>query len=127
VYRHYAFLGDRTPLNESLAAAEATECASEQGKFWEYHDLLFQRQGPENAGVFSRDNLKAWAPLVGLDAAKFGQCLDSGKYGDAVKAETNEGSRLGVRGTPSIFVDGKQVPLDGLDAAIQQAIASKGK
>ncbi len=129
VYRHFAFLGP-----ESFAAAEASECAGEQGRFWEYHDLLFQNQGAENSGVFSKENLKNWAPLAGLDAAKFSACLDSGKYAAGVRAEVDQGRQLGVRGTPSIFVDGQLVSgatgfptNEELTAAIDQALAKKGQ
>lgn len=129
VSRHFAFLGP-----ESFTAAEASECAAEQGRFWEYRELLYKNQGAENSGAFSKDKLKALAPLAGLDAAKFGACLDSGRYADGVRAETAEGRSLGIPGTPTILVDGKIVKgatglptAEELKAAIDQALASKGR
>jgi protein-disulfide isomerase len=104
VFRHFAFIGD-----ESLWAAEATECANEQGRFWEYHDKLFEEQGGENVGVFSPANLKGFAADLELDTEQFNQCLDSGKYEAKVKQETAEGQRNGVRGTPTVFVNGQMI------------------
>jgi len=122
VYRHFAFLGD-----ESTWAAEAAECADEQGRFWEYHDRLFVAQGAENSGAFSRDNLKAFAAELGLDTQRFNQCLDSGDYRSDVRQEYAEGQRLGVQGTPTLFVDGRLVRSGGnyevLRAAIEAALA----
>lgn len=121
-FRHFAFIGD-----ESRWAAEAAECASEQGHFWDYYDKLFEEQAGENVGAFSRDNLKRVAADLGLDAEQFNQCLDSGKYQDKVQQETTEGQRLGVRGTPTLFVNG-QLIRDGsnyqaLQAAIEAALS----
>lgn len=121
-FRHFAFIGD-----ESRWAAEAAECASEQGRFWDYYDKLFEEQAGENVGAFSRDNLKRFATDLGLDAEQFNQCLDSGKYQDKVLQETTEGQRLGVLGTPTLFVNG-QLIRDGsnyqaLQAAIEAALS----
>lgn len=120
-YRHYAFLGP-----ESQAAAEAAECANEQGKFWPYHNILFQRQGAENSGAFSRQNLIAFAQEVGLDVGSFTSCLDSRKYRQKVISQTEEGKALGVRGTPTFFIGdivirGAQ-PYDVFRQTIEQAL-----
>jgi protein-disulfide isomerase len=124
VYRHFAFLGD-----ESTWAAEASECADEQGRFWDYHDRLWAAQGAENSGAFSRDNLKAFAAELGLDTERFNQCLDSGDYRSDVRQEFGEGQRLGVRGTPTLFVDGRLVrngsSYEALRAAIEAALAGQ--
>jgi protein-disulfide isomerase len=105
-YVHFAFLGD-----ESQWAAEASECAGAQSEeaFWTYHDKLFNSQNGENQGAFSKDNLKQFAAELGLDTQAFNECLDSGKYTDAVKAETSFGQALGVRSTPSFVVNGQPV------------------
>ncbi len=121
-YRHFAFLGP-----ESLAAAEAAECANEQGQFWPYHDLLFQRQGRENSGAFSKDNLIAFARELGLDTGAFSTCLTSGRYREKVLSQTQEGRSLGITGTPS-FLIGRQLirgaqPYEVFVQAIQQALA----
>ncbi|MBI2635397.1 MAG: DsbA family protein [Parcubacteria group bacterium] len=101
IYRDFAFLGP-----ESTWAANAARCAGEQGKFWEYHDYLYSNQRGENQGAFSKDNLKGFAKVVGLDSAKFNSCLDSDKYNDAVSKETKAGGEAGVTGTPASFING---------------------
>jgi protein-disulfide isomerase len=102
VYHPLALIGE-----ESLWAADAAECANEQGKFWEYHDKLFESQNGENKGAFAIDNLKRFAQEIGLDTQAFNQCLDSHKYEDLVKAETKDALDKGVTSTPT-FVIGDQ-------------------
>ncbi len=97
---HLAFLGD-----ESQWAAEASECADEQGKFWEYHDKLFASQNGENQGTFAKDKLKGFAADLKLDTEKFNSCLDSGKYTKVVQEESQLVGSLGVQSTPTFLVD----------------------
>ncbi|MEK9174458.1 MAG: thioredoxin domain-containing protein [Patescibacteria group bacterium] len=104
VWRDFAFLGP-----ESFWAAEAARCANDQGKFWQYHDMLFNRQKGENEGAFAKDNLKKFAGELGLDQAVFDACLDSGKYTQAVKDDTDYGRSVGVNGTPATFINGEIV------------------
>ena len=101
IYRDFAFLG-----TESLNAANAARCAGEQGKFWEYHDYLYNNQRGENQGAFSKNNLKSFAAALGLDKEKFNTCLDSDKYLEEVKKETKAGGEAGVAGTPANFING---------------------
>lgn len=103
VYRQFSFLG-----MESQWAAEASECADEQGKFWEYHDRLFASQAGENRGAFSRANLKRIGESLGLGAG-FAACVDSGRYAQRVRDETKVGEGLGVRATPTLFVNGRKI------------------
>lgn len=103
-YWHFAFLGD-----ESFQAAEASECAADQDAFWEYHDLLFNNQNGENRGAFSTENLKAFAAELDLDTDEFNQCLDSGKYTEAVSSATGAAQSIGVRSTPAFIVNGQPV------------------
>ena len=105
-FRHLAFLGP-----ESVAAAEAAECALDQDRFWDYHDLLFLRQGRENAGVFSTSNLKDFArelqtEFSDFDVDEFDNCLDSGRKGPIVEEMRAEASSLGINSTPSFLVNG---------------------
>ena len=106
VYKHFAFLGQ-----ESVWAAQASECAADQGKFWEYHDLLFNRQAGENEGVFTKESLLGFAGEIGLDAARFEPCLMNDETLDRVQADVQEGRRANVTGTPTFFVNGQ--PLAG--------------
>ncbi len=103
-FRHYAFLGQ-----ESTSAAEASECANEQNKFWEYHNYLYENQKGENQGAFSKDNLKSFATTLGLNASQFNTCLDSGKYTKNVTNDFADGQKAGVNGTPATFVNGQLV------------------
>lgn len=81
-------------------AAEAARCAGDQGKFWEFHDALFQ------AKRLQRSDLKQQAVALKLDTARFDKCLDSGEQAAIVAKDAQEGQRLGLVGTPSFFVNG---------------------
>ncbi|MEI8175014.1 MAG: DsbA family protein [bacterium] len=116
VYRDWAFLG-----TESVKSAEAARCASDQGKFWEYHDYLYAHQNGENKGEFSNDNLKTFAKILNLNTTNFNQCLDSDKYAQAVADAKTEGINAGVTGTPKGFIlkDGKIVgTIDGAESGV---------
>ena len=86
---------------QSQSAAEASRCAAEQGKFWEYHDALFADRSKLDA-----PGLAAQARSLGLDEKRFSSCLDSGKFRAQVQADLDEGARAGVSGTPAFFVNG---------------------
>jgi protein-disulfide isomerase len=103
-YKHFAFLGP-----ESIRAAEASECALEQGQFWPYHDTLFLNQRGENAGAFGDDALNAFAAALGLDAVAFEACLDSGRYADQINAERATAAERGVGTTPSTVINGQLI------------------
>jgi predicted DsbA family dithiol-disulfide isomerase len=101
-FRHF-------PLNfhpQAEKAGEAVACAREQGRFWEMHDRLWA-----NPGKLQPAELKEHAAAIGLDAAAFGQCLDSGRYAGLVRKDVELGARYGVSGTPAFFVNGR--PLVG--------------
>ncbi|MFC2162607.1 DsbA family protein [Candidatus Altiarchaeota archaeon] len=99
-FKHY-------PLDfhqNAAKAAEAAECARDQDKFWEYHDILFANQASLSVG-----NLKQYARQAGLDTKTFNGCLDSGEKKPIVDADTREGASLGVRGTPTFYINGQQI------------------
>ncbi len=89
---------------QAFRAAEAGQCAREQGKFWELHDVLFSNQQ-----ALQPDDLKKHAAGIGLDPAKFNACFDASKYGERVQQQMMAGSALGVGSTPSIFINGRLV------------------
>ena len=127
VYRHFAILG-----KPSMAAAQAAECAGEQGKFWEYHDKLFASAASPLA--FTNGRLKGYAKELGLKSRDFNQCLDSGKHLKKVEGETATGGFLGARGTPAFFLNGKLLvgaqPFQVFEAAIEKELkitSSSGK
>lgn len=130
VYRDFAFLGA-----ESNAAAEAAECADEQGKFWPYHDRLYnfiwdnyfgKNQNGENVGAFSTENLERFASETGLDTGSFRECLTSHRYKVEVEKDTADGRAAGASGTPTAFINGKilvgALPFGQFEAAIEEAL-----
>ena len=88
----------------SPKAAEAGQCAHEQGKFWEFHDAVYAHDGAIEA-----TDLKAYAAAIGLDMVKFDDCVTSRRYRDRVNAEQHESFERGLRGTPSFFVNGQPI------------------
>jgi len=92
---------------QALQAAQAARCARDQGAFVDMHDMLFGRQqawsGKENASEI----FVGFAEELGLDSDAFAQCLESGEYEEAVLADLDEGTQLGVRGTPTFFINGR--------------------
>lgn len=101
----------------AIPAAEASECANEQGKFWEYHDEIF-----ENQGLLNNEVLSTWAKDIGLDVEKFDKCMKDGKYKSKVQKDMSEGSSYGVRGTPAFFINGKILVGAQPFAAFKQSI-----
>lgn len=122
-FRHYAFLGQ-----ESTDAANASECANEQGKFWQYHDYLYEHQSGENQGTFAKDKLKEFALALGLNAEQFNTCLDSNKYQSNIDKDLEDGQKAGVDGTPATFVNGILIsgalPYSEFKAQIEKALAN---
>ena len=109
----------------AFKAAEASLCANEQGKFWQLHDEMFADQKK-----LSVSDLKQTARRLGMDGKKFDTCLDSGRYVEQVQNDQKEGSRVGVTGTPAMFingvsVEGGAVPYPVLEAAIQKELESR--
>ncbi len=103
-FRNMAFIGA-----ESVFAAEAAQCANDQGMFWEYHDLLFDEQRGENDGAFSPRRLKRFAGELGLDQEAFDSCLDTAQYRQMVLDETEAAGDAGVTSTPTVFINGEMV------------------
>ena len=98
-----AWLGD-----DSIAAAQATYCADDQGKFIEYHSTLYNNQAGIQDGWANMDALKQFATDLKLDSEMFNECLDSGKYANRVSHNTEVGASLGVVGTPYFFIVGSE-------------------
>ncbi len=99
VWRDYPIITAQSPK-----AAEAGQCAFDQGKFWEYHDLLYQ-----HAPALSVPELKTYAADLGLDSARFDRCLDSGQDAAKVNQSLQEGRQLGFPGTPSFLINGQKL------------------
>jgi protein-disulfide isomerase len=126
-YRPLGFLDQQSTTNYSSRAANAAACVANTSpeKYADFFNLLFERQPAEGSAGISDKDLKAMATEVG--AANIDSCVDSKQYRPWVKVATQEAAAIGITGTPTIFVDGKQ--WDGstdLNAEIQTAITAKG-
>lgn len=111
VFVDLAFLGRDSPL-----AAQASYCAEEQGKYWEYHDLLYQSQEQIDNGWASPERLKAFAFDLNLDMDLFNNCLDSNKYQKRVQYNLDEAKKQGATGTPTFIIvgpNGQQQKISG--------------
>lgn len=121
VYRHFPL----TQIHQNAQkAAEASEAAGAQGKFWEMHNKIFSNQTS-----LSVDNLKIWAGELGLDTAKFNSELDNGTYFDQVDADRQSGLDANVDATPTLFINGKKytgrLSSDGVNAEIVKILAGQ--
>ena len=96
-YRDYPL---RANHSQAEIAAEASRCALEQGKFWEYHDQLFA------GDKLDKDSLIGFARNLGMDDKQFGACITSEKYKNAIDTDLQEGAEAGVEGTPGFFING---------------------
>ena len=119
VYRHFP-IPSLHP--NAVRAAEASHCAYDQGRFWEMHDLIFE----ETQGV-TVDGLQDMARRIGLDSARFDRCLETGQFAELVRRDMEEGSTAGVRGTPTLFLNGVQlqggaIPYESLVPLIQDEL-----
>lgn len=105
-------------------AAEAAGCAGQQGKFWEYHDVLFAHQD-----ALDVPSLKQYAADLGLDTAQFDACLDSGAMADEVAKDLADGQQHGVSGTPAFFVNGIKLtgaqPFEVFQDLIDEELANR--
>lgn len=110
VFRHFPLDSDCNPRigsqlhRDACLAAVASECAAEQGKFWPYHDMLFSHQRQ-----LGRQSLLDYASGLGLDTARFAQCLDSPAPRERVRRDVTEAATLGVDSTPTVFINGRLV------------------
>jgi protein-disulfide isomerase len=110
---------------DAQKASEASECADDQGKFWEYHDVVFANQS-----AIDVDSLKGYAAELGLDTGTFDECLDSGKYEQEVLQDMQDGQAAGASGTPAFFINGQHVsgaqPFSVFQQVIDAALADEG-
>ncbi len=127
------------PINDlsdraSSLAAQASYCAADQGKYWEYHDEVYNNWKGENNGWVTRASLEQFAKNAGIsDIDAFSECLDSGKYSDVVRNNYNLAKSIGLNATPSfiVLVDGETPkllrgahPLSSFESVINEAYQS---
>ncbi len=99
VFMDLPFLG-----RDSITAAQATYCADDQGKYWEYHETLYNFQEAIDNGWASKDRLVSFAFNLDMNLDEFNDCMDTKKYVKRVKANYDEGERFGVEATPTFFI-----------------------
>ena len=135
IYRSFGlFIGP-----ESQASAEATYCAGDQGKFWQFHDILFANHTGENVGDYTTKKLQAFAKTLGLDMDAFNSCMNSSKYAERVTQDGIDGRAAGIKATPSFvltyivngqvktkLIEGAQ-PLSVFQTEIEAALAEMGQ
>jgi protein-disulfide isomerase len=122
-FRNFAFLGPA-----SITAADASECANDQGKFWEYYDYLYKNQPNESdTTMYNTDTLTQAAVSLGMNDATFRACLDGKTDESKANADLADGQKAGVSGTPSFFINGISVvgaePYDSFKTIIDQELA----
>lgn len=122
-FRHFQFLAAA-----SVTAGNASECANEQNKFWDYHNYLYQNQPDESdTSMYNTDKLTSVAGSLGLNTDQFKSCLDSKKYDKNVQDDYAAGQKAGVSGTPTFYINGIQLvgaqPYSALKTVIDQQLA----
>jgi protein-disulfide isomerase len=105
-------------------AHEAARCAGASGKYWPYHDRLFEKQP-----AFRRDDLLAYAAELGLDRDAFAQCLDQRRFAADVERDVAQAQALGVNSTPAFLVNGRAVvgaiPVDEFRSIVEDALKGR--
>ncbi len=101
IFKDYTIIGP-----DSITAAHATHCADDQGKFWEYHDTLYDHWTGENNGWASSENLLQFARNIGLDIDEFSNCMLDSKYTSIITNSNQDAKDLGLTGTPAFFIIG---------------------
>ncbi|HJR08506.1 MAG TPA: thioredoxin domain-containing protein [Pyrinomonadaceae bacterium] len=127
-FHHYPL---RNMHRNAAEAARAAEAAALQGKFWQMHDMLFEKQKEWSDAPAARPVFLGYARTLGLDVEKFTQDIDSTPVSNRVMNDETVGTARGVTGTPTVFLNGREVPYevitnyDRLRAAIESEIAAK--
>ena len=132
-FRHFPI---QTAHENALAASRAAEAAAIQGKFWEMHDLLYANQTSWARSQTPQTFYEQYAQQIGLNVDQYKTDFASSKVNDLINADAAEGSRVGVDGTPSFFLNGKKIPnselsdqnqpsLEKFSKVIDEAIAAK--
>ena len=114
IFKDYIIIG-----NDSVGAAHGTHCAKEQGKYWEYHSVLYNNWAGENNGWAGKQNLMQYADDIKLDLELFVECMDSQRYFEIIKQNTADAQTLGITGTPAFFI------LDQKSSNVQKIIGAQ--
>jgi protein-disulfide isomerase len=131
VFHQYPFIDRKVGGKESAQSANASMCANEQGRFWDYHDMLYANWKGEGEGAFTDKRLITFAEMLGLDMGAFNSCFNANRYKDQIEKDYQAGITIGVSGTPSVYVNNKYVTpryvptYEQMVQAIEEASASK--
>jgi protein-disulfide isomerase len=124
-WRDFPYLGQ-----ESTNAALAARAAYEQGRFWEYRDLLYENQGSRNSGAYADENLIELAAEAGLDVEQFEASFKSGAHEAALNQDFREAQDAGIQGTPSFTVNGQKLvgpqPVEAFEQVIEEELQGAG-
>lgn len=125
-FRHFPLMQIH---QNALLAAKASEAAALQGKFWEMHDILYDKQTEWSGAPGAKELFKTYANTLDLDITKFSKDMDSAEVEAKILAELKEGTQLGIQGTPTFFVNGKKIDNPGnlanFNKLIQEAAQAK--
>jgi protein-disulfide isomerase len=124
-YHTFLVIDSNDGTDASYRAANAALCASEQGRFWDYHDILYANQVSESASLYTDARLVTMAQDINLDMTAFNQCYQAKKYASEIQNDIAKGVSLNLSGTPSILVDGKMASMNQVTTAIDAALATK--
>jgi len=129
VFHHYPFFDRSVGGKESTQSANASMCANEQDRFWDYHDMLYTNWNGVGKGAFSDDKLISFAENLGLDMKAFNSCFKANTYKAQIENDFQAGNAAGVHGTPTVFVNNKEVTpgyvpsYEQMVEAIEEALA----
>lgn len=123
VYHTLSFLGA-----ESVGAANAAACAADEGKFLDYHRLLYMNQKAENSGAWTNSVFVNVGQTAGITSQKFSSCVNNGDYLGWVTNVAAAGAKSNVNATPTVFINGKEIDRNGeyFDAAKFKAAVERG-
>jgi len=112
IFKDFTIIGP-----DSINAAHGSHCANDQGKFWEYHDILYNNWTGENNGWASSNNLLKFAQEIDLDIDQWSDCIVSEKYSQMITDSNNDARNLGITGTPAFFVIGSDNKITKISGA----------
>ena len=131
IFHQYPFIDKNVGGKESEQSANASMCANEQGRFWDYHDMIYANWNGEGEGAYSDTRLTSFAEMLGLDMKAYNSCFKVNKYKEQIDQDYQAGVAKGVNGTPSIFVNNIEVTpgyvptYEQMAQAIEAALANK--
>jgi protein-disulfide isomerase len=123
---HITFREYPLPIHQhAVAAASAAEAAGIQGKFWEMHDLLYENQDAWKEVFDVRPIFEGYAKKIGIDVERYKRDLDGDLVGQRIFQDGRRGHSLGVSGTPTVFINGREVPFENLPAEKLRLVITK--